>query len=252
MLKAVLFDLDDTLIDWSQINNGEWDDLQLNQLYGVFDYLCECHPLEGRQDFIQEFRTRSMQAWMSAQDNLIAPNVSKVLLDTALALGVPQDRVSAQPLMEAYRLGVITSAELFPEVKDVLSDLRDSGLQLGIVTNAYQPMWVRDIELEAFGLTEFFPECRLSAADHGYLKPHRSIFEAALKCLGIQPEEAVFVGDNLEADIAGAQGAGIHGVLRILKHRPVLLDGTIEPDSMLNSLTELPAILDQYFPGWNQ
>ena len=249
MLKAILFDLDDTLIDWSEMTE-DWDTMQLRHLDGVFDYLCQHHPLTDRNAYVHEFYQRTMNAWTSARMTLVAPSLPEVLLEAAHAVGVPQGRITSRACMEAYRWGVLPGARLFPEVREMLGQFYKRGLKLGIITNAYQPMWARDVELEHFALSEFFPDCRFSAADHGYLKPHPSIFEAAMKRLGTKPEETVFVGDNLEADIAGAKQAGIHAVLRLLRRRPVALDGSIQPDSTIQSLDELPAIFDHYFPGW--
>ena len=135
---------------------------------------------------------------------------------------------------------------------DALKLMRSHGVRFGIVTNAFQPMWLRDVELEEHGLLEFFPDCRISAADVGYLKPHPSIFEAALQCLGTKPEETIFIGDNPVADIAGGQSAGMQTVVRITHPSPPMLSGLIVPDHALNSFTELPDILDVWHPGWRQ
>ena len=64
--------------------------------------------------------------------------------------------------------------------------------------------------------------------------------------------EAVFVGDNPVADVAGAQGAGLQAVLRVRKPAPVMLSGLIVPDHAINSLQEMPDVLDNWFPGWRE
>ena len=89
-----------------------------------------------------------------------------------------------------------------------------------------------------------------SAADVGYLKPHPSIFQAALECLGTEAEETIFVGDTVEHDIAGAQAAGMRAILRVKRPAPPMISGLIIPDGAVNSLVELSGILDQWFPGW--
>jgi len=76
-------------------------------------------------------------------------------------------------------------------------------------------------------------------------KPDRAFFEQALLTLGVQPQEALMVGDDIENDIAGAQHAGIHGVLVYTgKHKadsPLLQK--IHPDAALPSIVALPAYL---------
>jgi len=77
-------------------------------------------------------------------------------------------------------------------------------------------------------------------------KPNRAFFEQALLTIGVQPHEAVIVGDDIENDIGGAQRAGLHGVLVCTgKHRadsPLLEQ--IHPDAILPSIVDLPRWLE--------
>lgn len=249
-LKAILFDLDDTLIDWSQFN-GSWDQNESRHLTAVFNYLCsEVYALPSYDDFVYEYNARTRTAWENARSNLHAPNLGRILLETARAFGAPEDKLDVQRCLEVYNWGKIPGTTLFPEVTEALALLRAKGLKFGIVTNAHQPMSVRDAELAEHGLLEFFPSCRFSAADVGYLKPHPTIFETALACLGTTAEETLFVGDNPVADIAGAQGSGLRAVIRIKHPAPLLLSGLILPDGAINTLLELPSVLDDLYPGW--
>jgi putative hydrolase of the HAD superfamily len=175
-----------------------------------------------------------------------------VLVESAVALGVPADALDMRRCLEAYQWSAVDGTCIFPETPEVLQLLHDNGVKVGIVTNAYQPMWQRDVEIQIHGLLDFFPDCRISAADVGYLKPHPAIFQAALHCCGVKADEAVFVGDDLEADIAGAQAAGIHAVLRASRRSQPVLGGTVIPDATVKSLTELLPILDNWFPGWRR
>jgi len=250
MLKAVLFDLDDTLIDWSGFGK-QWAARERLLLRGVFDYICnEVHMLDDFDRMITEFSSRTQQAWEGARSNLRAPNMGVIMVETLTALGVPSESLNERRCLEAYRWGAAPGSKLFPDVAEALTILGQNKIQIGIVTNAYQPMWMRDAELEQHGLLSYFPTCRVSAADVGFLKPHPSIFEYALNCIGAKPNEVVFVGDNPVADIAGAQSAGMQAVLRVTHPTPPMLSGLIVPDHALNSLMELPDVLDQWFPGW--
>jgi putative hydrolase of the HAD superfamily len=99
--------------------------------------------------------------------------------------------------------------EIYEDVLPVLEDLRSQGVKIGLVTNG-----ARD-------LGEFIDHHRLrdlvdvavSSRAHGRVKPHESIFRAALEELGVTPEEAAMVGDSPEDDIAGAQALGIRAFL---------------------------------------
>jgi putative hydrolase of the HAD superfamily len=250
MLKAVIFDFDDTLIDWSALDD-DYESRQAPHLAAVFDYICQHHPLEDRDAFVRAFREHSRRRWDNSRIDHVAPHMGQDLLSAAADLGVPVGLFEAEALMRAYQWKANPHCVAFPDAVETLTLLRDRGLRLGLVTNAYQPMWARDIELEAFGLDVFFQDCRISAADFGYLKPHPAIFQAALDCLDVEPTEAVFVGDDVNADVVGAQAAGIFAVLRSSKRRVQELNGT-QPDSRIDELSELPAVLDSAFPGWGR
>jgi putative hydrolase of the HAD superfamily len=83
--------------------------------------------------------------------------------------------------------------------------------------------------------------CALSSSEHGYLKPHPSIFESALKLLDVSASESVMVGDSLAHDIEGARRVGMRG---ILVHRaPGSAPDTPEDVVVIRDLTALPALL---------
>ncbi len=72
-------------------------------------------------------------------------------------------------------------------------------------------------------------------------KPAKEFFDAALRELGAAAADTVMVGDDIRGDVAGAQAAGLTGVLvRTGKFRPADLDGTVRPDAVLDSVADLP------------
>ena len=252
MLKAILFDLDDTLLDWSAFPRTGWRALETRHLRGVYDYLTGAgHSLESFESYSEAYLKNLREAWIAARTTQRSPHIGQVMQKAARALGVTAD-LDIDACLKAYGWGKIENTVVFPEVPDVLRKLSRSGLHLGIVTNAAHPMAIRDKELEEHGLLSFFPKCRFAGADVGYLKPHPAIFETALDCMGVTPAETVFVGDDPEADIAGAQGVGMNAVLRVKHPTPPMISGLIVPDGAINTLFELAAVLDEMFPGWNQ
>ncbi len=250
MLKAVLFDLDDTLIDWSGFNS-QWEKMEALRLPPVYKYLGTLGTPSGDYDFFrEEYVRRVRDAWGSARSTLIAPHLGRILVETSTALGISAELVDEALCLDHYAWGVAEGTCVFEDVVESLEMLRAAGLRFGIVTNAFAPMAMRDLELKIHGLLDYFPECRFSAADVGWLKPHPDIFEAALNCLGLQADEVVFVGDNLTADIAGAQSAGMKAILRVKNPPAPMISGLIVPDAAINTLVELEPIFDEWFPGW--
>lgn len=250
MLKAILFDMDDTLIDWSQ-RSQDWQVFEREHLARVFHYIAkEVHPVRAPEAFYDAARTLSRQAWQDAERDLHAPHLGAVMRSALARIGVPPNLIDIDACLRAYDWQPIGGVAAYPDAVEVLPVLASHGVKIGLITNAFQPMWMRDRELEAYGLLAHFADCRLSAADVGYLKPHPAIFEAALQCLDIQANEAVFIGDNLEADIAGAQSIGMRAVLRVSVPVAPRLNGSIIPDEQIITLHDLLPILDEWFPGW--
>lgn len=252
MLKAILFDVDETLLDWSGFN-GVWNEVEAPNLAGVFQYLVtQVHPALGEDvgRYTSEYRRRVHEAWATGRSSLRSPHVGRLLVDAAIALGAPDHSVDMEQCLTAYGWQSAPGTCVYPDVPPVLKALQERGLRFGLVTNSFHPMRLRDFELKAHGLFDFFPECRISAADVGYLKPHPNIFKAALDCLGVTAEETAFVGDNLTADIAGAQSAGMNAILRVKKPAVPMLSGLVVPDAAINTFEELPRILEKLFPDW--
>lgn len=246
MLKAILFDLDDTLIDWRNPATN-WQEGSRAHMRKVFHYLNNhIHTLEDEEGFHDLAWELTLQEWDSARRTLQAPHMGNILVKTCLTLGIPAERINSEILLDVYDWQPVPGVVPFADVHEVLPILQQRGLKLGLITNAFQPMRMRIRELDAFGLTGYLhPNCRLSAADVGFLKPHPRIFQAALEALEVEASETVFVGDSLEADIIGAQAVGIRGVLRVNNGfaRPT----SIIPDAEIQSLHELLPYLEEWF-----
>jgi HAD superfamily hydrolase (TIGR01549 family) len=120
---------------------------------------------------------------------------------------------------------------LYDDTLPALAELRRHGLRIGLVSNGQ-----RDLEEFARHHGLEVDACVGSLA-HGHVKPHRSIFEAALAALGAEPDEAAMVGDSYADDIEGARALGMRAILldRDGRHPD-------EPDR-IDTLLALPAAL---------
>jgi putative hydrolase of the HAD superfamily len=98
---------------------------------------------------------------------------------------------------------------LYDDVAPALRTLAARGLKMGLISNSHRCLSSFQQHFELEGLIT----AAVSSSDHGYLKPHPSIFEAALKLAGVEAAESVMVGDSLSHDIEGARRAGMRGVL---------------------------------------
>jgi len=127
--------------------------------------------------------------------------------------------------------------ELYDDVAPVLTQLSKSGLIVGAISNSHRSL---DAFCEHFSLRGLIT-VSVSSAEHGYMKPHRSIFDAALAKARVQPDEAVMVGDSIKHDIEGALAIGMRAVLlRRSGELPLDLPAGLP---VMTTLTDLPALL---------
>lgn len=98
---------------------------------------------------------------------------------------------------------------LYDDVTPVLKDLAARGIKVGLISNSHRSMASFQQHFELHGLIA----AALSSSEHGYLKPHPSIFESALQLLDVSASESVMVGDSVAHDIEGARRVGMRGIL---------------------------------------
>ncbi len=126
---------------------------------------------------------------------------------------------------------------LYDDVPDVLAGLRRAGLRVGLISNSHRCLASFQSHFELEGLIT----AAVSSSEHGYLKPHPSIFEAAMRLVDATPAESVMVGDSLAQDIEGARRLGMRGVLVARSGRPHAPAPGDVP--VIRSLRELEALL---------
>jgi HAD superfamily hydrolase (TIGR01509 family) len=104
--------------------------------------------------------------------------------------------------------------ELYPDTLDVLREVRARGLLIGINSNRPWSTAMMMMDLADMGIAPYV-DAAVSSGETGFIKPHPSTFERLLADLGIKPQEAVMVGDSLEADLRGARAVGMRTVWKL-------------------------------------
>ena len=196
-IQAVLFDLDNTLVDLMRMKRTASDaaaramvaagadfpftpDEAGDILFG--DYLAD---LESNTVFADFLRKHHRQKLSLSQHHV--------------------DRITAAAV-NAYLKAKMLQTEPYPGVRRTLVALARRGLRLGVLTDA--PRFKAYQRLESAGLVDFF-EFVLTFTDHGEQKPHQKTFRAALDLFGLPPQAVLMVGDWPEKDMAGAKAAGM-------------------------------------------
>lgn len=98
---------------------------------------------------------------------------------------------------------------LYDDVPETLRRLHAAGYRIGLISNTHRCLTSFQSHFALEGLIS----AAVSSSAHGYMKPHPSIFEAALTLVGAEPAMAVMVGDSYAHDIAGAEALGMRGIL---------------------------------------
>jgi putative hydrolase of the HAD superfamily len=219
---AVLFDLDDTLCRHEQDAETVY--------YGAFE-AAGVEPFGEPEDL-----------W-AALSGPPAPDPDERLSSLAEGFGAVADRhgrsVDARALARGFSEVLDHSAVAFREgAEAALGAARDRG-PVGLLTNG--PEHRQSVKLRALGLEDAFDSV-VFAGDMPNRKPHRDPFDRAVGELGVEAPEALYVGDSLEYDVAGAKGAGLR-----VAWCPA--DGGADPggrapDYVLGSLADLVDVLD--------
>jgi putative hydrolase of the HAD superfamily len=197
VIRAVLFDWGDTLMQWT------WDEslIEAGHRAGL--------AAIGRDDvrITEHFRERfePLFAVPGTIEEVEYPGfVRGILGDFEIEVSDEElDRfldAEHRAWVPARRLGGTTHA--------LLEALRTRDIRLGLVSNAFDPGWLLRRDLDEMGVGERL-DVAVFSSEVGKRKPHPDIFRRALDALEISPEEALFVGDRLYEDVRGAGELGM-------------------------------------------
>jgi HAD superfamily hydrolase (TIGR01549 family) len=243
-IKAVLFDLGDTLLNFGRI--------QANRVFRqsarlTYDYLVKNGQPAGSfkwyclRNFIA-LRLQNLWADITSRDFDALSLLKKSGTKRGYKLTDAQWREVGWLWYEP--LGKIATVE--PDIKDTLAGLCRMGLKLGILTNTFISACSLDRHLAQAGILDFFP-CRLYSYQFNFRKPDRRIFKAAIAKIGEPAENTLFVGDRLDRDIWPALKAGMRAVLKSAYTNA----GKNVPTGAwkIERLYELPALIEKINAG---
>ena len=240
-IAAVIFDLDDTLLDWSG-QETSWRAFTRPMVDNIYGYLhAEGYHLPAPDDFFARLEVEIQLVWQEAKVSWAGASFADALQRTFAAYQLPVAEIDLDAVMRVYDWRPMPGVLPFPDAVAVLEALQAKQYRLGLITNSFFPMWMRDVELAAYDLLDYF-DARITSGDTGYMKPHPAIYRRMLALLDVPAEQTVFVGDRPENDIAGAIEAGLISVLMSPAHLNRDLQG-IRPDFTINSLSELLPVL---------
>lgn len=189
MIRAIVFDLDNTLVDFMSMKS-------LSVEAAVDAMIDAGLPLDAAtaQERIYAIYDREGIEYQRVFDDLLEETIGEVDYKI-LAAGVV-----------AYRRAREAALVLYPHVTVTLMELLKRGLRLAVISDApRREAWLR---LCSLNLHHVF-DAVVTFEDTGERKPSAAPFERVLAELGVEPEEAIMVGDWPERDVVGAKGLGI-------------------------------------------
>ena len=230
-IKAVLFDMFDTLMIIKKDHA-----FYSPAVKSMHNFLVQ----NGIQVSFATFRDAYIKArdqiYEEADEKMEEPHFNVRIKNALCDLGYRKEAESnlVQGATDVFCQEFMNYVSVDENAKSALQQLHRT-YQLGIVSNFAIPECVTRL-LDQQGLTELFEVIVVSAAVNKR-KPHPEIFKMALQKLNLDPAEAAFVGDTVEADIQGAQKAGMKTVY--IERRPQKELETTTPDQTIKSLNEL-------------
>lgn len=227
--QHLFFDLDHTLWDFEM--NAKETLYDLNILYQL-----ESRGVYSFDSFFNQYSYHNNKLWdrytkgFIKQEELRWKRMWLALLDFKIA-----NEALAKQMSAGFLDRLPLKKNLFPYTTEILEYLRDKNYAMHLITNGFDT--IQHSKLASSNLRHFFTEV-ITSENSNSLKPNKEIFDFAMNRCNTTPEECIMIGDNLDADIAGAMNAGLDTIFVNHLHK----EADIEPTYIIHHLKELEEI----------
>lgn len=189
MTEAILFDLDNTLIDFMLMKKRSCE--------AAIDSMIEAGLTMNRK------KAMNILFELYGEKGIEYNRIFQDFLKKTI--GRVDYRILAEGIV-AYRKAQIAYVKPYPGTVKVLIELKKRGVKLGIVSDAPSVnAWIRLVEM---GIVDFF-DVVITLHDTGKKKPSKTPFLRAVRKIGVDPSKILFVGDWPDRDIKGAKALGM-------------------------------------------
>jgi len=242
LIKAVLFDYGGTLV----LSAHPWERAKPEALNSVYRFLRR----KGLKATYEEYLEKNEAVFgryaelETRQDRDIADRLKYIDLIVELFPNLPKRFAKALAFQANGIFWKVVVDNYHPRrgARACLEALKAMGLKMGVVSNHHNHEWlVRS--LRRYGIQGYFGSI-ISSERVGLRKPNPKIFQFCLSALKVKEENALFVGDSAEFDVAGAKRAGLVAVL--IGHAD---PSGSRPDFVISKLGEIPRIVDKLNRG---
>jgi len=236
MLRAVLFDWGDTLMEF------RFDEELMADAFQAGVKALGRDDLAPGQEVLAHFREQ-FEPLFWVPGTLEEVEYPGVIRETLRHFGVEVLDEELNRFLEAEHEAWQPARVLGATTHAMLESLRSRGLKLGLVSNAFDPGWLLHRDLEQMGIAERI-DFAVFSSEVGKRKPHAEIFERALTALGAAAEESLVVGDRLFEDVRGADEVGMTTVQALWFRADENPDGA-EPDHQAFTQMDVLNIADR-------
>ena len=210
-IKAVLFDLGDTLLDFGRVSTTK---LVLEGARSSYDFLKELgQPIGSFAGYFMRYLVRLRIRYFLSEHTGRDFDSLALLEKVGRKEGMTCSRQQWEQVVWYWYKPLSELARIEDDLKETLASLKTLGLKLGIVSNTFVNRGSLEKHLEILGIRDFFT-VRMYSYELGLRKPDMRIFKIAAEEIGEAFENILFVGDRINADIRPALKSGMAAALK--------------------------------------
>ena len=231
MIDAVLFDWGGTLTTFHNVD-----------MIDAWRVAAEVLAPDRVDEVAEALLTAEREIWARTSTTMRSATTHEVLATASASVGLPIEETLHTKAIGRYLDHWAPTSRARPDARGVLHALKERGLKTGLLSNTHWPRRQHEEWLARDGLLDLL-DARVYTSDLEHVKPHPEAFGALLADVGVEPARAVFVGDRLHDDVAGAKELGMRAVWI---RNDVVPSYDIEPDATIEELSELVAVVDRW------
>jgi putative hydrolase of the HAD superfamily len=228
--RHLFFDLDHTLWDFDTNAVQALQDIYVSM--NLSD-----RGIHSFEDFYKYYLHHNAILWDRYHNGFISSEDLKWkrMWRTLLEFKIGDEKL-AKDMSESFLQVLPTKKALIPYTREILQHLKEKNYFLHLITNGFEK--TQKSKIQHAEISHYFDEIITSEKSNS-VKPHKEIFDCALRLTGASLSESVMIGDNPEADIKGAINAGIDSVFVNYLNKQI----DLTPTYTIYHLKELEEIL---------